>query len=111
MVAFMHQITRDIPPYMLVEGQPTRVRSLNRVGLQRAGLAAAQEGQVLRTLKTAFRLLYRSGCSLAQVLEQLDTLPDNEHLAHLRQFLRCSQMEGRRGLTLGKSVNSQSDLS
>ncbi|MBW4579808.1 MAG: acyl-ACP--UDP-N-acetylglucosamine O-acyltransferase [Tildeniella nuda ZEHNDER 1965/U140] len=104
MVAFMHQITRDIPPYMLVEGQPARVRSLNRVGLKRAGLAAEQEGQVIQTLRTAFRLLYRSGFSLDESLEKLDTLPDNEHLLHLRQFLRRSQVEGRRGLTPGKGL-------
>ncbi len=111
MVAFMHQITRDIPPYMLVEGQPARVRSLNRVGLKRAGLAAEKEGQVMQTLRTAFRLLYRSGFSLEQSLEKIESLPDNEHLLHLKQFLRDSQVEGRRGLTPGKGVeNSKRDL-
>ncbi|XHX76551.1 MAG: acyl-ACP--UDP-N-acetylglucosamine O-acyltransferase [Stenomitos frigidus ULC029] len=110
MVAFMHQITCDIPPYMLVEGQPARVRSLNRVGLKRAGLVAEQEGQVIQTLRTAFRLLYRSGLSLDEALAKLDQLPDNEHLLHLKQFLRHSQMEGRRGLTPGKSADSKSDM-
>ncbi|XGV95800.1 MAG: acyl-ACP--UDP-N-acetylglucosamine O-acyltransferase [Leptolyngbya sp. BL-A-14] len=103
MVAFMHQITRDVPPYMLVEGQPARVRSLNRVGLKRAGLSTEKEGQVIQTLRTAFRLLYRSGFSLDESLEKLDMLPDNEHLFHLRQFLRRSQVEGRCGLTPGKA--------
>jgi UDP-N-acetylglucosamine acyltransferase len=106
MVAFMHQITCDIPPYMLVEGQPARVRSLNRVGLKRAGLVAEQEGKVIQTLRTAFRLLYRSGLSLDESLEKLDRLPDNEHLLHLKQFLRSSQGEGRRGLTPGKELVS-----
>jgi len=110
MVAFMHQITCDIPPYMLVEGQPARVRSLNRVGLKRAGLVAEQEGQVIQTLRTAFRLLYRSGLSLDEALEKLDQLPDNEHLLHLKQFLCSSQMEGRRGLTPGRSADSKSDM-
>ncbi len=110
MVAFMHQITCDIPPYMLVEGQPARVRSLNRVGLKRAGLVAEQEGQVIQTLRTAFRLLYRSGLSLDEALTKLDRLPDNEHLLHLKQFLRRSQMEGRRGLTPGKTADSKSDM-
>lgn len=110
MVAFMHQITCDIPPYMLVEGQPARVRSLNRVGLKRAGLVAEQEGQVIQTLRTAFRLLYRSDLSLDAAIAKLDQLPDNEHLLHLKQFLRRSQMEGRRGLTPGKSADSKSDM-
>jgi UDP-N-acetylglucosamine acyltransferase len=49
-------------------------------------------------------LLYRSGLSLDESLEQLDRLPDNEHLLHLKQFLRSSQGEGRRGLTPGKGL-------
>ncbi|MBW4520130.1 MAG: acyl-ACP--UDP-N-acetylglucosamine O-acyltransferase [Scytolyngbya sp. HA4215-MV1] len=102
MVAFIHQITHDVPPYMLVEGQPAQVRSLNRVGLKRAGLAAANEGKVLQSLRTAFKLLYRSGFSIEQSLEQIDLLPENEHLMHLREFLHHSQSQGRCGLISGK---------
>lgn len=97
MLGGMSRIDRDVPPYMLVEGNPSRVRSLNLVGLKRAGLTSAELGH----LKKAYRILYRSGLPLNQALEQLDLLPENEHLQHLRQFLQLSQMEGqeRRGLT------------
>lgn len=106
MVGFMYQITHDIPPYMLVEGQPARVRSLNRVGLKRAGVLQEDQGQVFKTLKTAFRLLYRSGFPLDQSLGKLDLLPDNEYLLHLRQFLQHSQVEGRRGILPGKGLET-----
>ena len=98
MVGGMSRIDRDVPPYMLIEGNPSRVRSLNLVGLKRAGMTAAQMGQ----LKKAFRTLYRSGHTLNEALEHLDLLPDNEHLQHLRRFLQLSQMEGRRGLIPGR---------
>jgi len=95
MVGGMSRIDRDVPPYMLVEGNPARVRLLNRVGLQRAGLAQGEEGQAL---KRAFRLLYRSGLTLSQALEQLQPLTDQyETLRHLHQFLVESQAPGRRG--------------
>ncbi|MBD0363724.1 MAG: acyl-ACP--UDP-N-acetylglucosamine O-acyltransferase [Coleofasciculus sp. C3-bin4] len=94
MVGGCSRIDRDVPPYMLVEGNPARVRSLNLVGLKRAGMTAAQLGQ----LKKAFRTLYRSGHSLNEALEHLDLLSDTEHLQHLRRFLQLSQMQGRRGL-------------
>jgi UDP-N-acetylglucosamine acyltransferase len=94
MVGGCSRIDRDVPPYMLVEGNPARVRSLNLVGLKRAGMTAAQLGQ----LKKAFRTLYRSGHSLNEALENLDLLSDTEHLQHLRRFLQLSQMQGRRGL-------------
>ncbi|WP_071455749.1 acyl-ACP--UDP-N-acetylglucosamine O-acyltransferase [Gloeomargarita lithophora] len=99
MVGGMSRIDRDVPPYMLVEGHPARVRLLNRVGLHRAGLAQGEEGQAL---KRAFRLLYRSGLTLSQALEQLQPLTDQyETLRHLHQFLIESQGEDRRGLIPG----------
>jgi UDP-N-acetylglucosamine acyltransferase len=93
---------------MLVEGNPVQVRSLNRVGLRRAGITEADQRQVFQTLKKAFRILYRSGLPLNQALEQLDLLADNEHLQHLRRFLLLSQMEGRRGSIPGKKMKDES---
>ena len=109
MVGGMSRIDRDVPPYMLVEGNPARVRSLNLVGLRRAGMAQAEQGQVLQTLKKAFRILYRSGLPLHQALEQLDLLPDHQHIQHLRRFLQLSQLESRRGLIPGKRTNDEGD--
>jgi len=103
MVGGMSRIDRDVPPYMLVEGNPARVRSLNLVGLKRAGMTANQMGQ----LKKAFRTLYRCGHPLNQALEHLDLLADNEHLQHLRRFLQLSQMEGRRGLIPGRRLKRE----
>lgn len=100
MVGGMSRIDRDVPPYMLVEGNPARVRALNQVGLKRAGLG--DQGQVMQSLKKAYKLLYRSGLTLNQALEQLDLLSDSEPLQHLRQFLQSSQAKGRRGPIPGR---------
>jgi len=107
MVGGMSRIDRDVPPYMLVEGNPGRVRSLNLVGLRRAGIAEAEQGHVLQTLKEAFRLLYRSDLPLNQALEKLDLLPDYQHLQYLRRFLQLSQLKGRRGLIPGKKIKDE----
>lgn len=109
MLGAMSRIDRDVPPYMLVEGNPAQVRSLNLVGLKRAGITEAEQGQVFQTLKKAFRILYRSGLPLNQALEQVDLLTDNQHLQHLHRFLLLSHKEGRRGSIPGKqlSVNSK----
>jgi UDP-N-acetylglucosamine acyltransferase len=102
MVGGMARIERDVPPYMLVEGHPARVRTLNLVGLKRAGMDAAD----LQILKKAFRLLYRSDFTFKEALEQLELLGDTEELQYLRRFLRLSQMPGRRGLTPGRGKKS-----
>lgn len=109
MVGGMSRIDRDVPPYMLVEGNPARVRSLNLVGLKRSGIAEANQGQVFQTLKKAFRLLYRSGLPLNQALEQLDLLADDEYFQHLRRFLQMSQTEERRGFIPGRQLQANED--
>lgn len=101
MIGGMSRVDRDVPPYMLVEGNPSRVRALNQVGLERAGVGRLDES-VLQSLKKAFRILYHSGLTLNQALEQLDLLPDNEPMQHLRRFLQLSQAEGRRGPVPGR---------
>ncbi len=99
MVGGMTRIDRDVPPYMMVEGNPSRVRSLNLVGLKRAGFTSEELG----LLKKAFRILYRSGHTMSYALEQLELLPDLPYLQHLHQFLRQSLASDRRGLIPGKS--------
>ena len=108
MIGAMGRIDRDIPPYMLVEGHPARVRSLNLVGLKRAGFADAG-GASYDALKKAFRLLYRSGLTLNEALEKLEILLDDEHVKHLQRFLQQSQQSGRRGPTPGKRVGGAGD--
>lgn len=101
MIGGMSRITRDVPPYMLVEGNGARVRSLNLVGLKRAGLLELANGQVFQSLKKAFRILYRSDLTLNEALEKIEILLDNEYTQHLHRFLQLSRQEGRRGPTPG----------
>ena len=65
MLGGMSRIDRDAPPFMMIEGNPSRVRSLNLIGLKRSGLTVED----IRHLKKAFRLLYHSGLTLQQVLK------------------------------------------
>ena len=95
----MRRIDRDAPPFMMIEGNPSRVRSLNLIGLKRSGLTVED----IRHLKKAFRLLYHSGLTLQQVLKQLKTIESKEYTKYLHQFLELSITgEKRRGLIPGK---------
>jgi UDP-N-acetylglucosamine acyltransferase len=92
MIGGMSRIDRDVPPYMLVEGNPARVRSLNLIGLKRKGLCATE----IHALKEAFRLLYRSKFSFTEAVENLTSLDDNEYIHHLQSFLKLSLSGGKR---------------
>jgi len=103
MVGGMSRVDRDVPPYMVVEGHPCRVRGLNKVGLRRSGIAHLGNGEVLKELKQAYRLLYRSQESFEVALAKLDQFT-SEQTCHLRDFLHASQQPGRRGSLPGRRV-------
>lgn len=98
MVGGMSRISRDVPPYMLVEGNPARVRSLNLTGLRRRGFSSSE----IRELKKAFSCLYLQKMSLQEAISHEDFKSNNQHIQHLRNFLLESSSQGRRGLILGK---------
>ena len=61
----MAKVNADVPPYMMVEGQPATVRGVNVVGLRRCGIPAADR----TALREAYRLLYRSGLAPKRAVE------------------------------------------
>ena len=60
-------VTRDVPPYLMVVGQPAAPHSVNATGLSRRGFTAEQ----VRNIKNAFRTLYRSELKLADAMTAL----------------------------------------
>ena len=98
MVGGMSRISRDVPPYMMVEGNPAKVRSLNLTGLKRRGLSNDE----IRELKKAFGYLYLKKMSMKDAIAHLDELLDNQHIQHLQEFIKHSIADGRRGLIAGK---------
>jgi len=109
MLGGMSRIDRDVPPYMVVEGNPCRVRGLNAVGLRRAGITDLENGRLYRELKEAYRILYRSNLPLKESLPNLEDWSDNEHVKHLQTFLQTSSEEaGRRGPMAGISSKKSS---
>lgn len=94
MVGGMSRISRDVPPYMTVEGNPAHVRSLNLIGLKRRGFNREQ----IRQLKEAFRLLYLQQLPLQDAIAQLKQFTDNQHVQHLQEFMQYSLASNRRGL-------------
>jgi UDP-N-acetylglucosamine acyltransferase len=100
-------VAADVPPFSLAQGDRARLLGLNQVGLQRAGLTA--DPQVYRELKQAYRLAYRSGESLSDVVEKLSQGEHNDLVRYFSEFLRAAQQPDRRGLTPGRRRASRSD--
>lgn len=60
-------ITQDIPPYVLVAGQPPATHGINSEGLKRRGFSPED----ILVLKGAYKTLYRSGLGLDEAKSQL----------------------------------------
>lgn len=69
MVGGMARVTRDVPPFVMIDGSTDSVVGINRVGLRRAGFTV----QEINQLKEAYRLIYRSGLPWNSILERLQT--------------------------------------
>ena len=91
MVGGFTRIDKDVPPYMLVNGNPYRTVAINRIGLERAGVSEETQGH----LRRAHRLLVRAGLDLSRAIEKIETdcAPVPE-IRHLVEFLRASQERG-----------------
>jgi UDP-N-acetylglucosamine acyltransferase len=60
MVGFASAVSQDVPPFMLVDGNPLAVRGVNVVGLKRREFSAER----IATVRQMHRLLYREGRTL-----------------------------------------------
>ena len=82
------KLTQDLPPFMMADGNPLEVHTINSVGLKRRGVPETTEGLV----KKAHRILYREGLSTRQALEkmerEIELVPEIQHLIN---FIKSSE--------------------
>lgn len=64
-------LLKDLPAYVLCQGNPPRVANINVEGMKRRGFTPEQ----LSRLRQAFKLVYRSGKTLNQAVDELKTWP------------------------------------
>lgn len=86
MVGGKAKIVQDVLPFFVTDGNPSRVRGINSVGLRRAGFSAASR----QALKNAYRVLFRSRLALAEALSEMEAMND-ENVDHLIGFIRGSR--------------------
>ncbi|MDD2711475.1 MAG: acyl-ACP--UDP-N-acetylglucosamine O-acyltransferase [Simplicispira sp.] len=72
MAGFASHISQDVPPFMMVDGNPLAVRGLNLEGLRRRGFSPAR----ISAIKQVHRLLYRQGLTLEAARSAIQALPD-----------------------------------
>ena len=93
-VGGLTRMVQDVPPYVILDGPPTRVRDLNKIGLRRGGVT---EDEIL-LLKDVFRRVFRTDKPRIQVCAELRDGPEfqSPHIAHLVESLENAD-KGHKG--------------
>lgn len=82
------KVVQDVPPFMIVDGNPGETRTINKVGLERNGVS--EEAQA--ALKQAYKIIFREGLTVTNALTKVEQeLPDLPEIRHLAQFIRASE--------------------
>lgn len=66
-------VVKDVPPFVMVAGNTASPRAINKIGLQRRGLAEAD----IQAIRRAFKTLYREGLPLAEAMTGLGQQAEN----------------------------------
>ena len=92
MIAGCAKVVQDVPPYVIVDGNPAEARTINKVGMERNGVS--EEAQA--ALRQAYKILFRDGLTTSNALARIESeLPPLPEVKHLMQFVRGSE----RGIT------------
>ncbi len=82
------RVAKDIPPYLKAVGNPVKLYGLNSVGLQRNNF----DPGVVRELKRAYRLFFRSELNVSQALARAQAeLEPHPEVRHFLEFVDNSQ--------------------
>ncbi len=91
MAGFASRVAQDVPPFMMIEGNPLAVRGFNIEGLRRRGFTPER----LKAVKQMHRLLYRQGLTLEDAVQAIAALVTEmpeaaQDIALMQSFLTAS---------------------
>ena len=93
-VGGLTRLVQDVPPYVIIEGHPSRVRDLNKIGMRRGGVPEEE----IELLRDVFRRVFRSDKPRSQVVAELKEAPEYQspHVALLVESLENAD-KGHKG--------------
>ena len=82
-------VRADVPPYLIVDGDPPKPRKVNTEGMRRRGVPAAS----IDAVKSAFRRIYRTKGTRADAVAELMSAPEgaDPYVRTLLEHYRASE--------------------
>ncbi|MEI6392186.1 MAG: acyl-ACP--UDP-N-acetylglucosamine O-acyltransferase [Verrucomicrobiota bacterium] len=88
MIGGCSKVVQDVPPFMIVDGNPGETRTINKVGMERNGVSEAAQA----ALRLAYKLLFREGLTIPNAVTRIEMeLPALPEIQYLIQFVRTSE--------------------
>jgi len=82
------KVVQDVPPYMMVDGNPAVTRTLNKEGLKRNGVNEDTQ----KSMRQAYRILFRSQQTFTNAVKQVRAdLATSPELEYLLAFIESSE--------------------
>ena len=82
------KVVQDVPPFMMIDGNPAEIRAINKVGLERNGFSE----EARNALRQAHKILFRKGLSVPNALAQIEAeVPLLDEIKYLINFVRSSE--------------------
>ena len=90
MVSACSKLVQDVPPFMLADGSPAEVRSINKVGMERQGFTAEE----IEEIRMIFKTIYKSNLNRSQAVDQLNDKINSSSLSlagEVLEFITTSE--------------------
>ena len=79
---------KDVPPYMMADGDPLKVYGPNKVGLERHGVSPETQ----QALKQAYKIVFRTDLRVAEALARIEAeLAPTSEIRNFVEFIRNSE--------------------
>ena len=83
------RISKDVPPYIIMSGNPTTYHGVNAVVLTQHHNASER---ILRHIANAYRLIYQGNFSLTDAVQKIiDQVPMSEEIENIVSFVKGSE--------------------
>ncbi|MSQ91076.1 MAG: acyl-ACP--UDP-N-acetylglucosamine O-acyltransferase [Phycisphaerales bacterium] len=86
-VGGLSRVSKDVPPFMLVEGSPAAIRGYNNVAMSRIGMSEMEMEAVKEAYKRLFRV--RGGAGLSKIASLLRDYPNSKALRRIVESVQA----------------------
>lgn len=90
MIGGASKLTKDVPPFFLIEGNPAQPYGLNSVGLRRAGFTVDERNEI----KKFYKILYNPKLNVSQAIDTMKAEAISDPGREIIAFLEAGSQRG-----------------